>query len=324
MALPGTPAPPARLVALPVEPRAYHEFYRTPRFRWWHAAVALVLFIGGWGAAVIGATIGALLYESLVGGATIEEISDGLLTPSLFLANNVGVACAIPAAVLAHWAVLGQRPGWLFSIQGRMRWGVLSRFLLVAAVVHAVVLVLWLVLNGAPADLRVRPDTWFLLVVILLTTPLQAAGEEVAFRGLGARAVGSWFSRPRVGLVVSTAVTAVLFMALHIAGDVWLNVFYVCLALGASLLTWRTGGLEAAVALHVVANLTTMLFLPFLGLDGFFDRTSGTGGPEALAQAAAVLVATACLLWWQTRRLELPVRAAPGGSPDVPQEAGQS
>ena len=301
----------ASVAALPVEPRAYHGFYRTPRFRWWHSAVALGLFIGGWGAAVLGVTIGALLYESAVGGATIEEISDGLLTPSLFLANNVGVALAIPAALLAHWAVLGQRPGWLLSIQGRMRWGALGRFLLIATLVHGVVLVLWLLLNGAPAGLRVRPETWFLLAVVLLTTPLQAAGEEVAFRGLGARAVGSWFTRPQVGLVVSTAVTAVLFMVLHVAGDLWLNVFYACLALGGSLLTWRSGGLEAAVALHVVANLTTMIFLPFLGLDGFFDRGSGTGGAQALAQASAVVVATAALLW-QTRRLGLPVRTAPG------------
>ena len=302
-----------RLSALPVEPREYHAFYRTPRFRPWHSAVALVLFIGAWGAAVVGATIGALLYESLVGGATPEEIADGLLTPSLFLANNVGVALAIPAALLAHWALLGQGPGWLISIQGRLRWGALSRFLLVAAGVHVVALVLWLVLNGAPADLRVRPETWFLLAVILLTTPLQAAGEEVAFRGLGARAVGSWFAGPRVGLVVSTAVTALLFMAVHGAGDVWLNVFYACLAVAGSLLTWRTGGLEAAVALHVVANLTTMVFLPFLGLDGFFDRGAGTGGAQALTQASAVVVATVALLW-QTRRLGLPVRTAPGAA----------
>ena len=320
----GTTAPSPRLSTLPIEPREYHDFYRTPRFRWWHSAVALVLFIGGWGAAVLGATIGALLYESLVGGATIEEISDGLLTPSLFLANNVGVALAIPAGLLAHWALLGQRPGWLFSIQGRLRWAVLGRFLVMAAVVHVTALVLWLSVNGAPADLRVRPETWFLLVVILLTTPLQAAGEEVAFRGLGARAVGSWFARPGVGLVVSTAVTAALFMALHIAGDVMLNAFYVCLALGASLLTWQTGGLEAAVALHVVANLTTMLFLPFLGLADVFDRASGTGGVQALTQAAAVVVATAALLW-HSRRLELPVRTAPGAVPElVPDDARQS
>jgi membrane protease YdiL (CAAX protease family) len=295
-------------------PRAYHDFYRTPRFRWWHSVLALALFAVAWGAAVLAATVAAVLYEMLLGRATLEEMAQGLVTPGLFLANNVGVALAIPVAVAIHRVVFGQRAGWLFSIQGRLRWGLLGRFLLAAVVVHLVILASWLGANGAPDGLRIRPDTWFLLAVIVLTTPLQAAGEEVAFRGLATRAVGSWFDAARLGLVVATAVTAVLFMLVHSAGDLWLNVFYLCLALACSVLTWRAGGLEAAIALHVVANLTTMLFLPFLGLEGVFDRGSGTGGTEALAQVAAVLLTTAALLW-QTRRIGLPVSAAPGASP---------
>ncbi len=300
---------PQRLGELPVAPRAYHDFYRAPRFRWWHSLVALVVFAGAWGAAVLAAAIAAVLYELLSGSATAEELARGLVTPGLFLANNVGIALAIPLAVATQRIVFGQRAGWLFSIQGRLRWGLLGRFLLVATVVHLAILAAWLAANGVPDGLGIRPETWFLLGVVLLTTPLQAAGEEVAFRGLAARAVGSWFDAPRTGLVVSTAATAAVFTLVHAAGDLWLNLFYLCLAVGASVLTWRAGGLEAAVALHVVANLTTMLFLPFLGLQGVFDRGQGAGGAEALTQAAAVLLTTAALLWL-SRRLHLPVRAA--------------
>ena len=293
-----------------MEPREYHSFYRTPRFRWWHSAVALGAFIIVWGAAVLATTIAVVLYEMLAGGATLEEMAQGLLTPGLFLANNLGIALAIPVALAVHRAVFGQRAGWLCSIQGRFRWRLLRRFLLVAAVVHLAALASWLAANGAPDSLRVRPETPFLLVVVLLTTPLQAAGEEFAFRGLAARAVGSWFYSPAVGLVVATAVTAVLFMLVHRAGDLRLNALYLCLALTASILTWRGGGLEAAIALHAVSNLTTMLFLPFLGLEGFFDRGPGTGGQQALAQGVAVILTAAALLW-QTRRMGIPVRTAP-------------
>lgn len=234
-----TPAQP--LSELPVEPREYHSFYRTPRFRWWHSAVALGAFIIVWGAAVLATTIAVVLYEMLAGGATLEEMAQGLLTPGLFLANNLGIALAIPVALAVHRAVFGQRAGWLCSIQGRFRWRLLRRFLLVAAVVHLAALASWLAANGAPDSLRVRPETPFLLVVVLLTTPLQAAGEEFAFRGLAARAVGSWFYSPAVGLVVATAVTAVLFMLVHRAGDLRLNALYLCLALTASNshLAWR-------------------------------------------------------------------------------------
>lgn len=107
---------------------------------------------------------------------------------------------------------------------------------------------------------------------------------------------------PRIGLVAATALTAGAFMLVHSA-------FYLCLALAASLVTWRTGGLEAATALHVVANLTTMLFLPFLGLD---DRAADSA--QTLAQVAALILTAAALLC-QIRRIGLPVRAAPGSNP---------
>ena len=310
-----TAVAPPRSSALPTVPRAYHEFYRTPRFRWWHSVVGLIVFAFGWGLAVLVVTIGAVAYEMSWGGRSAEQISQGDLTPALFLANNVGVALAIPVAVATHRVVYGQRAGWLFSIVGRFRWGLLGRFLAVAAGIHTVALLMWLVTMGPPDDLHIRPASWFLLAVVVLTTPFQAAGEEVAFRGIATRAVGSWFGVPLIGLVVSTAVTAALFVLVHGAADLTLNVFYLCLAVGASVLTWHTGGLEAAVALHVVVNLTTMLFVPFLGLAGFFDRQSGSGGTETLAQIAALLL-TAAALSWQAHRARLPLRAVPSRAAD--------
>ena len=305
------PAPSPLLSELPVAPRAYHDFYRTPRYRRWQSTVALVVFFVAWGAAVLAATLAAVLYEMLIGRATPDELAHGLLTPALFLANNLGVAAAIPAALVTHRVIFGQRAGWLFSIQGRLRWSLVRRYVLVAATVHLLVLALWLGVNGAPEGQRLRPETPWLLTVVLLTTPLQAAGEEVAFRGLATRAIGSWFTASRVGLVVATVTTAGLFVLVHGAGDLRLNAFYLSLAVAASALTWRSGGLEAAVALHVVVNLTTMIFVPFLGLEGFFDRGPGAGGQEALAQMGALVLATAAL-WWLTRRMGLPVRASPG------------
>lgn len=39
----------------------------------------------------------------------VEELGDGARTPSIFVANNIGVALAIPAAVIAHLIVFRQR-----------------------------------------------------------------------------------------------------------------------------------------------------------------------------------------------------------------------
>ena len=131
------PRPPS---ALPVVPREYHEFYRTPRLRWWHPLVALLMFAGTWFLAVLIVSVAALVYDLARGNLVLDELASGVIdiTPMLFLANNLGLALAIPLAIAAHRAVFGQRIGWLFAITGRLRWGLLGRFLLIALAFYLV------------------------------------------------------------------------------------------------------------------------------------------------------------------------------------------
>ncbi len=320
--------PPARPASLPVQEREYHEFFRAPRWRWWKPVLALLVFVACWLVASIVLTGAALAYDVATGrsdpgalepGVSVSDQLAALMTPMVFAANNIALALAIPFAGLSAWAVFGQRPGWLSSITGRFRWGLFGRFALISAAVLAVSLVVQLAVSGGVEGLAWNGDSLFLIVIILLTTPFQAAGEEYALRGLATRAVGSWFSSRRVGLVVATVVTAGAFMALHVAEDVWLNAFYLLFAVLASLLVWRTGGLEAAVALHVANNLLGMVFLPFTPLEDVFDRSAGVAGPETLAQMVALAVVAALILR-QARRLQLPRAAAPAASGALPRD----
>lgn len=299
--------------ALPVAPREYHEFYRAPRFRWWRPLLALGMFAGSWFLAAMIFTIAALAYELALGDLDLDAMMSGGLpdSPMLFLANNLALAAAIPLAWAAHRAVFGQRIGWLSSIAGRFRWGLFGRLAGFAVACYLVMMAIDLLISGWPQDLTIRPETWFLLASVLLTTPLQAAGEEFALRGLAARSIGSWFAGSRAGLVVSTVVTSVVFMLLHGAGDPWLNVFYFSFAVLACILTWRTGGLEAAIALHVVNNVLGMAFLPFTGVEGLFDREAGVGSPLVLIQMAVVAISAAGMLWLASRA-EVARSAAPG------------
>ena len=271
------------------------------------------MFGASWFAVSLVLSLLALAYEFATGGLDLDGLMAGELpvTPSLFLVNNLALAAAIPLAWAAHAAVFRQRIGWLSSVAGRFRWGAFGKFAALVAVAYVVFSVVEFALLGWPEDLAVRPETGFLLVVVLLTTPLQAAGEEFALRGVGARAIGSWFSGPWIGLVVSTLVTAVVFMLLHGAGDLWLNLYYFYFAVVASILTWRTGGLEAAIALHVVNNLTSLLWVPFTGLDGIFDREAGVGDPSVLLLMAGMALVAAGLLWLASR-VGLARSAAPG------------
>jgi len=87
-------------------------------------------------------------------------------------------------------------------------------------------------------------------VVVLLTTPLQAAGEEYLFRGYLLQAFGS-FLRNRWVAVVGTAT---LFALAHGAQNFPLFFDRFAFGLIAGWLVTRTGGLEAGIALHAVNN----------------------------------------------------------------------
>ena len=314
---PPAPATQPSLVApkpepLPVEPQEYHQFYRAPGFRWWKPLVALLVFGIGWGFATVVAVAAAMAWEASM-GTPFSQLTN-LNTPAMFAANNISLAACIPVAMLTAWLVYRQRPGWLSSITGRFRWGLFGQFLLIVAPLMLVWMVLQTMVEG-PGELSWGPDSLFLLVTIILTTPLQAAGEEYANRGLIARSVGSWFGNRWVALGVATLVNGVIFMFLHGAAEPWLNAYYFTVAAVFTLLTWRTGGLEAAIVMHIVNNILGEVTLPFSTeeFSHLFDRQAGTAGPETLVQIA-VTVFVGAVLWWRASRMNLPRATAPGAA----------
>ncbi|HEY3337185.1 MAG TPA: type II CAAX endopeptidase family protein [Propionicimonas sp.] len=304
-------AQPVKPSALPVVQREYHEFFRAPRFRWWRPVLAIAMFVATWFLATLLISIPPILIDVGSGRLDMAALARGelKLTPLLFLANNLGLAVAIPLAGLTAWAVFGQRPRWMSSIAGRFRWGLFWRFVAVAVPILLASVGVEILLGGPP-QLVWNADSWFLIISILLTTPLQAAGEEYGTRGLLARSIGSWFGSARVGLVVATVITSVVFMLLHGAGDPWLNGYYFTVGVACSILVWKTGGLEAAIALHVVNNLIGEVTIPFGGLEGMFNREAGAAGPEILVQVFFTLALVAALLV-VARRLRIPQSAAP-------------
>lgn len=301
--------------ALPVEPREYHQFYRAPRFRWWKPLAAIGAFVVAWFLAAVPPVVIALGWDLSHNGGKLDPNAIDLNTPAMFLGNNVSIAVAIIAAVLVSWMVYRQRPRWLSSIEGGFRWRIFWRFLGIAFLGMAVAWAVEAALGGGVGDLTITPATWVLLVGIVITTPFQAAGEEYAMRGLVFRSIASWFPNRWVGLVVGLIVNAVAFMFLHAAGDVWLNVYYFFVGAVFSILVWRTGGLEAAIAMHIANNLISEMLLPFQpdAFSHLFDRQAGVAGPEILIQLGVTALVAAALLW-QSSRLKVSRATAPAAA----------
>ena len=306
---PGAPAAAGLPGALPPElpplperpPVPYHHGLRDTGGPW-RGILALVLgVVAFFGLSLVFGLVGFGI-EFLTGRLDpTDESSLETMTPVILLATNLSLAALIPVSMLLQRWLFGVRMGAMSSIAGRFRWRWLGRVALVMVPVFLVYIGVTFALDPA-GDIRVDGEVIAFLVIILLTTPLQSAGEEYGFRGLVQRSVGSWFRDTRVALVVGALVSSSLFALAHLAEDPWLIAYYFVFGISATVSARMTGGLEAPVLIHALNN--TLLFLPtaLLGqMSESMDRSAGTGGPFMLLPMAVVLGSALLTGWWARR-----------------------
>ena len=301
----------------------YPQLLRTPDRRWWKPLIGLCLVVF----TVILSSVAVLLAVSAVGAliGVEDPFSDEALSPDTplgLLGTNLAIATILPAVLLAVLVIHRQRPGWLSSVLATLRWTPFRRFFLVALVLVVVFFAATFAVPpvgfgdvDAPSTSRLVA----LLVVIVATTPLQAAAEEYGFRGYLTQAICSWVSRPMVGTVVAAAVTATLFALAHGTQDVWLFSDRLAFGLVASWLAWRTGGLEAPVALHVANNLVGLSYSAATGTLSESLNVSSVDWKYALLDVA-MMVVFAAIVHRLTARWGLTVRRV-GRPPDPPDPA---
>jgi membrane protease YdiL (CAAX protease family) len=93
----------------------------------------------------------------------------------------------------------------------------------------------------------------------------------------------------RPALVVGLVVSSLTFSATHVPTDPWLAAYFALFGACAGLTAILSGGIEAAVALHVAQNVLTFTVGALMAGGGIFgiDRSAGSGGAFLLIPAAA-------------------------------------
>jgi membrane protease YdiL (CAAX protease family) len=216
-----------------------------------------------------------------------------LADPLTLLITDLSLIVAIPVVWMAWATVHGMSRGWSSSVLARLRWRLVLAYLPMAlgtlGVGIGLSVLLGVLLTGDQVTGPVASFGWLLLVV-LLTTPLQSAAEEYLFRGYLSQCIAGWVRSPRVGAVLAGVLTAALFSAAHLPPDVTTFLDRFAFGLAASAVVWLTGGLEAAIVLHGVNNVLVFVLAGVLGA-GVDTESYSTGFDPVLLVISVLSVA---------------------------------
>ncbi|MFI5841238.1 lysostaphin resistance A-like protein [Catenuloplanes sp. NPDC051500] len=263
-----------------VTPVPYHRLARTARHRWWRPLLGTLLVAVGAMCAVlvpfIAAGVAGLVLD-------LPQDADGwpILGAEAELAVGLaGLGLLIPVVFLVARDVQKRPAGTVSSVAGRLRWGWLGRCAALAVPLVALMYVIVAFIPGQDEGIAWVGLGRFAagVAVAVVLVPFQAAGEEYVFRGWLVQAFGSWTRSPWPGIVVS----AVGFGLLHGYGTPWGMADLIFFGVVAAVLTIRTGGLEAAIVLHVVGNLAAF---------GLAAAAGMLDSEETATDAGALLVA---------------------------------
>lgn len=319
------PRPAARIVPAPPGSR-YDRLARTPLHAWWRPVLGTLLVAVGFVAIGVAIVIGGGLIGLLAGARRGDSGSQIFADPLLDLTINLlSLAAVIPVVYgVAVW-IQRRPPGTLSSVLGRLRWrwmALCTGVAVGAAALGQAALVATYAATGEDLGQLFGWVGWsrFLpaLIVTLLLVPFQAAAEEYIFRGWLIQAFGAFFANPWPGILLG----ATVFTAMHAYVD-WgiVDVFTFAVLMG--WLVVRTGGLEAAIALHTINNV---LAFGLSGADGTLDEALKQGsvpwqGLSGTVVQLGVFGIAVVILARRRGVATLSPRPAGSGSPVLPQPA---
>ncbi len=293
----------------------------TPGFEHWRLPVAAVVGGGAFGVVNVGVGIAVVAYLALTGtdiGTWLDSPAASAIAldePVVLFLQLASLAVLVPIVLLSVRLVWPRHTGFIHSVEGRLRWRWLRRCLLLAFTVVGASLVLSvvvaLVTGDDSAGFEVPSGAGLVsLLVVLAVVPFQAAGEEYLFRGGLLQLIGSWTRWAWVPVVV----TSVLFAAGHVY-DFWGLLSVGLFGVVAAILTIRTGGLEAPIALHVANNVVLMTF----DLFGLVDSSGeGAGFLNEVVPSTLTCLVFWAAVEWAARRTGLQRTRPPLPEPPVP------
>ena len=247
------------------ESRPFDAFVEPARAggAWWRMLIGLPVILAIWfgfgfGLVNVIAT-GIFAPLGLDAGSIALLGAEGRVLPPagvmVFLLTFLGLWVALAITLRP---VHRRRFGTLFGPSGKPKGRALIAGAALALGFYVVSILTYTVVLGPPERTDLPLSIWAIwLIPIVIGIAMQATSEELLFRGYILQQFAVWSRHPLVWAVMPS----VIFAALHYDGGMeagmrWRMLVHILIfGLVTAALVWRTGGLGAAMGLHIANNI---------------------------------------------------------------------
>lgn len=181
-------------------------------------------------------------------GLDYDTINPYTAPNALILIGGIGVI--LPALALSALIVQDRPFSSYSSSRGGWNWSAFIKCLIAALASLGVLTVAQIIFFPEAEASGVVSFTITGAIACLILVPLQCMAEEYLFRGLVMQAIGSWTKLPVLAVIAQAAIFAVSHtynilgvISIFIHGLIW------------GFIAWKTKGLEATCAAHIVNNM---------------------------------------------------------------------
>lgn len=294
--------------AMPDNPVVYQLMPSGPHIKWWRVLLGIPTFALTY---MLLAFALMIAFVPVYGLDNLNQLGNGnidLQDPTQLAFLTLSLAIAIIVSYLAFVLSFGIKPGFLGSVAGKLRWSWMAIAFLISGFFSFVLIFGTAVVDsGGLPQFNPNPRLALMLILIVCLVPLQSAAEEYVFRGYLPHLISALLPWRNVALAVGLVASTLLFAAAHGSFDPSTFTQLGSFAVVAWVLTYRTGGLEAAIAFHAMNNTVIFVLEMFIGKsDSLVGKDTVTPWSGTIITMIAMLIEGAVLLWaygkWEARK----------------------